>query len=246
MTISTPRYPSSAQDPHDGFSAGVWRLLQISDSAYPTGAYAHSQGLEGMVEMNLFASVPDAFLFLRDVVIPAIAYADAPFFRHAYRAVREENWQALWEADELCHALRLTRELRSASSSQGAQRVRIAAATLSSPLLRELERALDDGKWKAALPVASGAVSAALSIPEGMALTGYLFQSVSGYVAALVKLLRIGQTKAQQWTAELGREGLRWLEQAERRQIREAGWLNPIIEIASARHETMYTRLFIS
>ncbi|HEY5676223.1 MAG TPA: urease accessory protein UreF, partial [Myxococcales bacterium] len=43
----------------------MWRMLQIADSAFPTGGFAHSSGLEAAAQAR---EVPDLRRHLRDAI----------------------------------------------------------------------------------------------------------------------------------------------------------------------------------
>lgn len=224
----------------------LWRLLQMADSGHPTGSFAHSGGLEGACEAGLIGSPTEALEFLRLVVAPSILRLDLPLLRGGYEATRRQAWTELWECDSICHALKLPREVRLASCAMGAQRVAIASSIHPGETTRFLARSLEERRWRGHAPVAFGAIGAALAVPLIDTATGYCFQGISGAVSALVKLLRVGQTTAQKWISALADEIACHIEGALAVPIQEAGWFSPSSEIASARHETAYTRLFIS
>ena len=83
-------------------------------------------------------------------------------------------------------------------------------------------------------------------IPLEVALYAYGFQVLSNYVMASMKLLRIGQTACQKILLAMHQPLQESVEDAllvERSQI---GAFSPVIDIASSRHATAFTRLFIS
>src|SRR6186713_2356297 len=67
-------------------AAWLLGLLQAGDSFYPTGSYAHSFGLEGLVQENVVrdrATLRD-FIFLS--ALPALRHTELPLAAHAWRA----------------------------------------------------------------------------------------------------------------------------------------------------------------
>ena len=48
------------------------QLLQISDTMFPTGSYAHSYGLEGFVQDEMIKNNTDFQNFIYDIVIPSL------------------------------------------------------------------------------------------------------------------------------------------------------------------------------
>jgi len=58
----------------------MWRLLQIADSAFPTGGFAHSFGLEAAMQAR---EVPDLRRFLRDAIWQA-GFGALPLLRAGF------------------------------------------------------------------------------------------------------------------------------------------------------------------
>lgn len=87
-----------------------WLLLQLADSAFPSGGFAHSAGLEAAVRLGGLSAVEP---FLDHVILQA-GRGSLPLVRGAAEAPTR-----LPELDELCHAS-LTSEVTSrASRAQG-------------------------------------------------------------------------------------------------------------------------------
>jgi len=65
-------------------------------------------------------------------------------------------------------------------------------------------------------------------------------------VSAAMKMIRLGQTGAQELLTEWLRQTAAVVAHASTVEEADAGWFQLTLEIASARHETAYTRIFIS
>ncbi len=66
----------------------LW-LLQTNDSAYPSGAYAHSFGLEEIVESGVVHDAPSLERFIESQIIPALLTFEIPFFARAHAAAAD-------------------------------------------------------------------------------------------------------------------------------------------------------------
>jgi len=64
----------------------LW-LLQANDTAYPSGAYAHSFGLEELVEAGVVSAAGDLEDFLGKQILPALLTFEIPFFARAHAAL---------------------------------------------------------------------------------------------------------------------------------------------------------------
>jgi len=69
-------------------------LLQTTDSFYPTGAYAHSYGLEGLVQAGIVHDRASLRTFLLDSVLPPLARGDLPVAARAWAAAGDPpDWE---------------------------------------------------------------------------------------------------------------------------------------------------------
>jgi urease accessory protein len=88
--------------------------------------------------------------------------------------------------------------------------------------------------------VAFGAAGAALAIPADTVVLAYLNQSITGLVSACQRLMPLGQAAASKilWNLKpaIVRASL----------TEEASCFSPFLELASMRHGSIETRLFIS
>jgi urease accessory protein len=215
----------------------LW-LLQANDSAYPSGAYAHSYGLEELVESGVVLTAADLENFLTHQILPALLVFEIPFFTRVHTAAVAENSAGLLAADEELDAWRIPAELRDASRRIGSQRLSLLAQLAPSALiLHQLEKA----------PRSHHLIVTALELaclPVAQAARAFAFQIIAGLTAASMKLMRIGQTACQQvlhrTLSLLGEK----IDTALTQSV--DGWFNPLLEIASLRHARAHSRLFIS
>lgn len=223
--------------------ASLWHILQTSDSAFPVGGFSHSYGLEGLVQGGVVSNVIDLESFLDRTWVPLMTHLELPLVRHAYSASRKEEWI---ELDQWAWASRATREARAAQRQMGMQRLKLVAKMAAHRELEELAGMAERGEWHSQWPVVAGIEAQLLKIPLDDALLGFCYQSVCGITAASAKLIRIGPSEIQRIIRETnGRSGkmLRDSAAITRGQI---GWFTPLLDITGSRHETAYTRIFIS
>lgn len=215
----------------------LW-LLQANDSAYPSGAYAHSFGLEELVEAEVVKSPADLERFLQTQILPAVLTFELPYFARAHAAAVAENSEELLALDRELDAWRIPAELRDASRRIGSQRLGLLAQLDPSPLILKL---LADSPRSHHLVVTALELS---GIPVAQAARAFAYQITAGLTAASMKLMRIGQTNCQQI---LRRSLVSLSDQIDDSLSQPVdGWFNPLLEIASLRHARAHARLFIS
>ena len=215
----------------------LW-LLQTNDSSYPSGAYAHSFGLEELVESGTVKNALDLEAFLEKQILPALLTFEIPFFTRAHHAALNHDLETLRALDAELDAWRIPAETRDASRRIGSQRLELLASLDASPMASGFRAACPRGHH---LIVSAIELSA---LPPAEAARAFAYQTIAGLTAASMKLIRIGQTACQQ----ILRRSLSTLgEQIETSLTRQPdGWFNPLLEIASLRHARSHARLFIS
>lgn len=226
----------------------IARLLQTTDSFYPTGTYAHSFGLEGLVQSGAVRDRGTLREFLLGQAVPQLGRTDLPIAARAWDAAgASPDWETLHTLCALGAALRGTRELRSASAAIGAQRLDFAVTVHGdSGPAAEFNRRAAAGGWPRPSCVAAAIEGRALGVPREAVLAAVLYGTISALVAAAVKLLRLGQNASHTLLAEALAAGEAEVAAAPARPFEELGTFNPWWDIASARHESADFRLFIS
>ena len=215
----------------------LW-LLQTNDSTYPSGAYAHSFGLEEIVESGVVCDAAGLEAFIEKQIIPALLTFEIPYFAKAHATAAALDRDLLLALDLELDAWRIPAEIRDASRRIGSQRLELLASLDGSPFLIEFHQQR---------PRCHHLVVAALelsALPVSQAARAFAFQSIAGLTAASMKLIRIGQSACQQ----ILRRSLEKLgTDLDAALVREPnGWFNPLLEISSLRHARSHARLFIS
>jgi urease accessory protein len=227
-------------------AAWLCGLLQAGDSFYPTGSYAHSFGLEGLVEAGVVRDRATLREFIFRSVLPALRQGELPLAIHAGRAFGEREWKRVGEICELSSALKTAREARFASDNIGRQRAELVASLRDDPLAKEyLSRAAAAG-WPFSPAVSAALEGHVLAAPLVAVLSGIAYATLAATLSAAMKLLRLGQNASQTLLTEALGEAPKIVAAAERVPFEEIGWFNPWIDIAAARHETADARMFIS
>lgn len=221
-------------------------LLQASDSLYPTGAYAHSFGLEGLVDAGVITNCETLRTFLLTSVLPSLRHVELPLAAHAWKAFGAKDWEAIGEICILASALRAPREMRQASEAIGRQRAEMTAGIQRSELAREFTRRATEFYWPHSSTISTALEAHVHGAPLAAALAGICYATLAGIVAAAMKVLRLGQNGAQTLLTEALALCPPLVAAATATPLAEIGWFNPWLDIASARHESAPARLFIS
>jgi urease accessory protein len=251
MKIVHGRDSAASADPlltanHEAVLPWLPALLQAADSFYPTGSYAHSFGLEGLVNEGVVRDCETLRQFIQTSVLPTLERSDLPLVAHAWRALAERNWALIGDLTVLASALKTAKEARLASENIGRQRAELLAKLQPNTLATEYIERAAAANWPHAAPLSAALEAVVFNAPLEAALSSYAYSTVSSIVAAAMKLLRIGQNASQALISETIAALPASISAAQKVPSQEIGWFNPWLDIAAARHETADARMFIS
>jgi urease accessory protein len=227
-------------------AAWLVALLQAGDSFYPTGSYAHSFGLEGLVQEGVVRDRMTLRDFILRSALPALQHVELPLAAHTWRAFGKPDWKRIEELCVLSSALKSAREARNASENIGRQRAELAATLRKSPLAEDYVRRSAEAHWPHSAPVSAALEGRVLNAPLTAVLASVVYSNLAGLISAAVKILRLGQNGSQSLLSEALQSAPAIIAVAETIPLDEIGWFNPWLDIAAARHETADARMFIS
>lgn len=222
-------------------------LLQITDSAYPTGTFAHSAGLEGMVQTGQVSDLADLRHFLDRSVFQGLERAQLPLLRMSHEAALAGDGGRIGLLDEVAAATLTPEELRLASSRSGRQRLDLMARVMHlGERYPEEWMLLTSALRTNQLPVVAGIEAALLGIPVGAAMHAFAFGTLSGILSSSMKIMRLGQTPVQDLLRDLTGLLPHLVERSRGIDLDQIGTFSPVSDIASARHKFSAMRLFLS
>lgn len=219
------------------------RLLQLCSANLPVGGFSFSQGLEYAVEMGWIRCQKSTFSWIELNLSESLARTDLAILKRLYQALDNHDFSRFKLANELLIACRESSELRLADLAMGKALVRLLTqldsldSTPYSQLLNEPELSF----------VSVFAISAYLcQLDLSAAQSGFCWTYIDNQVAAATKLVPLGQTQAQNLLFALNAKIDHLLNIANQLEDHEIGGSLPRLAMASAWHETQYTRLFRS
>jgi urease accessory protein len=216
-----------------------WLLLQLADSALPTGGFAHSAGLEAAVQLGRVDG-PEALSAFVDEAVWSAATAALPFVTAAHR-----DRSALAALDLRCDATLPGHVQNRASRAQGQAWLRAAGAAFGAPA-EAIGDEVRARKLPGHLAPVFGALLSALGAPEPDARRLFLFQGARAAVSAAVRLGVVGPLEAQALLSRAASAAERALAASADLRPEEAAGSAPLLDLLQGHQDRLYSRLFQS
>jgi urease accessory protein len=219
------------------------RLLQLASPALPIGAYSYSQGLEWAVEAGTVHDAASAQAWIGDLMEYAIGPGDVAVLQRCMNAMATNDQAAFAMWNTWFRASRETSELRSETEQMGAALIKLLGdldmldATAGEALL---------GAGPITQPAAFALAARGSGVEAEPAMTAYVWSWLENQVLAAMKAVPLGQVGGQRLLRTLGARIPSVVAAAQAQDDADVASFAPGLALASARHETQYTRLFRS
>jgi urease accessory protein len=214
-----------------------WIVLQLADSAFPTGGFAHSAGLEAMLQAGELAGVERFCTELVD----QLAHGSLPIVAAAH-----DEPARLAELDAFTRATLWSHVAARASRTQGRALLDVAARSFRHDVLVEARARLAGNQLDGHLAPVFGFVTRALGVARDEALATFLHLALRGALSAAVRLGCIGPSEGQAIHHRMHGTLDAALARAHTLHIDDVAQTAPLVELVQATHDRLYSRLFQS
>lgn len=219
--------------------------LQFADSAFPSGFYTMSHGLEGFSQARL-VSQGDVQPLLAQLLLHSVGPGDATALAAAHRAAADGDAELVQEVDHRLFASKLNAEMRRASVRSGHQLIDLGAELIAQPLLSEYSGRVRSRATPGCQPVATAVIYAASGVPARQAVASDLFAFSASFVGAALRLRLTDHRHAQAILLDTAGAIEQATEAALERGLADLGGCAPMADVMSAQHEKAEARLFAS
>ncbi|MCA9802470.1 MAG: urease accessory protein UreF [Cyanobacteria bacterium HKST-UBA02] len=217
-------------------NGALLKLIQLTDSAFPIGGYAHSYGLETLIE----AGVRDADAcagVIGSILERSIAPLDGTACALGYELAAGGDLAGFGRLNETLDAMKWPDEICRASLALGRRTLKMAAE------LGWIETSELQAGHHA--PV-FGWLCRRIGTTAEDAVSAYLHCSVAGLVSVCVRLVPLGHGAGQKLLASMAPTIESLAPGCTRRNIEDMGTFMPLYERACAEHRNVPTKLFQS
>ncbi|MBS2030464.1 MAG: urease accessory protein UreF [Deltaproteobacteria bacterium] len=210
------------------------RLLQLADSAFPSGSFAHSLGLEALRQLGGLRGEEQLALRLRELCWHT-AHGALPFLNDAHG-------NDPIAADRAADIFLSQHVANRASRAQGQAFLLAAEAAFDNASVTSLRGSLPCGH--VAVAVGAALKLAGFSLDDARRL--FLFSSVRSALSAAVRLGVVGPLRGQKLLFELHPELDRALASTQGFTGADAASIAPLVDCAQGAQDRLYSRLFQS
>lgn len=242
MPTKTAMKPLSLVQPQAD-SIKLNRLLQLCSANLPVGGFSFSQGLEYAVEMGWLTSPETTASWININLEESIAQTDLAILKRLFTALSDHDLAAFEYWNTHLIACRESHELLLSDLAMGKALIR---------LIKQLD-SIDIEAYQTIIQLKEISFVSAFSLCAYLfkldlisAQSGYCWTYIDSQVAAATKLVPLGQTQAQNLLFTLTENLQLIIEKSNNISDDDIGTSLPHLAMASAWHETQYSRLFRS
>jgi len=229
-----------------------WLLWQLGDSAFPTGGFAHSAGLEAAWQHGEVRNRSELTSFV-EASLHQIGRAALPFVTAAHTEP-----ERLEEFDALCDAFTTNHVANRASRAQGraflsaVQRIfAVGQASCLSPYLSHPKHLQRETGGTPVLRFSHfacvfGALTRQLELPRDTASRLFFFNHLRSILAAAVRLNIIGPMEAQTLQHQLSSAAEEVLNRCDSLTLDDIAQTSPLFDLWQGAQDRLYSRLFQS
>lgn len=222
-------------------AASLLKLLMLSSTALPVGAYCYSQGVEGAIECGLISNEKTALAYFDDVLDLLLGRYELPMLAKLLHGVTDPQSFAVLASEY--QASRETREFLLESQQL--------AFSLNAWIKQVLALEVQVDSQYGFVPVYAQ-LCARLKLQPEDCLTAYCFSVLENQVLAAVKTVPLGQMSGQRILWQLYQRVPQVIQQVLQQALNLQGLASPLssnlpnFAMLSMQHETQYSRLFRS
>lgn len=227
-------------------SAQLLTVLQMTDSMFPSGAFVHSEGLETYIQQGAISTPEQLQQLIAIRLSDGVGLQDMIAMHSAMSIYHKRDDKTLLFLDQMLSAMKTAKESRDASCRVGKQMLRTVLALNDDEFLSLYQSYIQHQSAAGHAALTFGLVCASLRIEKQIALTAYAYSLVSSQVSAAIKLMRLGQTRAQKIIYGLQPVIDETVSTALTLNINDMQSFTPALDIRTMQHEFLFRRLFNS
>jgi urease accessory protein len=222
-------------------------ILQLSDSFFPTGMYATSNGLEALFYSKKIKHTNELRDIIKVYVEHQIGPTDCAALGNSFEYAKRSDLQGLLQVDQVTFSMKLIREIRETSSRSGTQLLKSLSYFITdNKLLNGYQEAIKNRQASGVYPVALAIASSTLNIPKYKAGLIMIYAFSVSMVGAALRLGMLQHFDGQRIIHELKPNIIETVNNNIDRPLTSMWQFAPGIDIVQIAHERMPSKMFIT
>lgn len=219
-------------------------LMQLSDSAFPSGSFTLSHGLESLVYSGQIRTADDFKEFLKLLLHNKLGTSDLVALLHAHRASVNNNLVEIRRADLRLFASMTIAQTREAQRKSGRALLMVAQSIWQDTQLETLATDTASGKIQCLHPVVFAVVGRTVLLSESDTVLAFVHSFITSLALAAIRLGVIGHIQAQAVINAIALDIEPIINNASTMTLDDMRSCTPAIDIAQMRHRNFNQRQF--
>jgi urease accessory protein len=221
--------------------------MQLSDSFFPTGLYATSNGLEFLFSNNEIKGLEDIKNMIKVNIEQQIGSSDCVALVNTLENADIDDFEKIIQIDEILFAMKSIKEIRTASVNSGIQLIKCVSEFMKeNKIFNQYQNAIKEKNAYGIFPVAFAICCNALNIKKEKSMTMLLYGFTVSVVGAALRLGLIQHLEGQKIIHEIKPLIIQALEKNINKSIFDMWQFTPQLDIVQMSHEKMDSKMFIT
>ncbi len=222
-------------------------VMQLSDSFFPTGIFATSNGLEFLFTEKKIQGMTDLIEMIRINIIQQMGPSDCVALANAFDSANKLDFDQVIEADSIVFAMKSIKEIRNASVRSGVQLIKcVSEFVKDDEILNQYKNNIIKNKTHGIFPVAFAISCNALKIKKEKSMMMLLYGFTVGVVGAALRLGLIQHFEGQKIIHSIKPIISQTVKEYSNKSLFEMWQFAPQVDIVQMSHEKMDSKMFIT
>jgi urease accessory protein len=222
-------------------------VMQLSDSFFPTGIFATSNGLEFLFTEKKIQGMIDLIEIIETTINQQIGPSDCVALANVIDEANKNNFDKVIEADNIVFATKPIKEIRNASVRSGVQLIKCVSEFVNdNKILNQYQDNITKNKAHGVYPVAFAVCCNALEIKKEKSMAMMLYGFTVGIVGAALRLGLIQHFEGQKIIHSLKPIISQAIKEYSNKSLLEMWQFAPQVDITQMSHEKMDSKMFIT
>ena len=222
-------------------------VMQLSDSFFPTGLFATSNGLEFLFSKNQIKGVDDLKNMIKINIEQQIGPSDCVALVNTLENANSKDFEKIIQTDEISFAMKSIKEIRNASVNSGIQLVKcVSEFVKENEIFNQYQNAIKEKKVYGIFPVAFAICCNSLNIRKEKSMTMLLYGFTVSVVGAALRLGLIQHLEGQKIIHEIKPIIIQTLKENSSKSLYDMWQFAPQFDIIQMSHEKMDSKMFIT